>query len=197
MLCVRRLMTTCDCKSRRKINMDVPMTEILITEEELQARIKELGEEITKDFSGKDVVVVGVLKGSFIFVADLVRHIDLPLTLDFVACSSYGSSTVSSGVVRIMKDLDRPIEGKHVIVVEDIVDTGTTLDYLIKNFKSRGVASLHLVTLLNKPERRKVDVPVDYTGFVIPDKFVGGFGLDYDEKYRNLPYICVLDPERL
>ena len=152
--------------------------EILLTEEQIQKRVAELGRQITEDYAGKEVVLVGVLKGAIVFFTDLARQIQGDIKMDFISCSSYGSSTVSSGVVRILKDLDRPVEGKHVIVVEDIVDTGTTLSYL-----------------LNKPDRRKVDVHVDYEGFVIPDEFVIGYGLDFDEKYRHLPYIGILKEE--
>ena len=169
--------------------------ELLLSEEKIQKRVAELGRQITEDYTGKEVVLVGVLKGAVVFFADLLRHIEGNVSMDFISCSSYGSSTVSSGVVRILKDLDRPVEGKHVIVVEDIVDTGTTLSYLLENLQSRKAASVRLCSLLNKPERRKVDVYVDYEGFVIPDEFVIGYGLDYDEKYRQLPYIGILKEE--
>ncbi len=169
--------------------------EVLISEEELKQRVAELGKQISEDYRGEDVVLVCVLKGAVMFFSDLARHITGNVTLDFISCSSYGSSTVSSGVVRILKDLDRPVEGKNVVVVEDIVDTGTTLHYLLKNLKSRNAKSVRLAALLNKPDRRKVDVYVDYQGFVIPDYFVVGYGLDYDEKYRQLPYVGVLKEE--
>ena len=169
--------------------------ELLLSEEQIQKRVAELGRQITEDYTGKEVVLVGVLKGAVVFFADLLRHIEGNVSMDFISCSSYGSSTVSSGVVRILKDLDRPVEGKHVIVVEDIVDTGITLSYLLENLQSRKAASVRLCSLLNKPERRKVDVYVDYEGFVIPDEFVIGYGLDYDEKYRQLPYIGILKEE--
>lgn len=169
--------------------------EVLISEEELKQRVAELGMQISEDYRGEDVVLVCVLKGAVMFFSDLARHITGNVTLDFISCSSYGSSTVSSGVVRILKDLDRPVEGKNVVVVEDIVDTGTTLHYLLKNLKSRNAKSVRLAALLNKPDRRKVDVHVDYQGFVIPDYFVVGYGLDYDEKYRQLPYVGVLKEE--
>ena len=169
--------------------------EVLISEEELKQRVAELGKQISEDYRGEDVVLVCVLKGAVMFFSDLSRHITGNVTLDFISCSSYGSSTVSSGVVRILKDLDRPVEGKNVVVVEDIVDTGTTLHYLLKNLKSRNAKSVRLAALLNKPDRRKVDVHVDYQGFVIPDYFVVGYGLDYDEKYRQLPYVGVLKEE--
>ena len=169
--------------------------EILLTEEQIQKRVAELGRQITEDYAGKEVVLVGVLKGAIVFFTDLARQIQGDIKMDFISCSSYGSSTVSSGVVRILKDLDRPVEGKHVIVVEDIVDTGTTLSYLLENLQSRKAASVRLCSLLNKPDRRKVDVYVDYEGFVIPDEFVIGYGLDFDEKYRHLPYIGILKEE--
>ena len=169
--------------------------EVLISEEELKQRVAELGKQISEDYRGEDVVLVCVLKGAVMFFSDLARHITGNVTLDFISCSSYGSSTVSSGVVRILKDLDRPVEGKNVVVVEDIVDTGTTLHYLLKNLKSRNAKSVRLAALLNKPDRRKVDVHVDYQGFVIPDYFVVGYGLDYDEKYRQLPHVGVLKEE--
>ena len=169
--------------------------ELLLSEEQIQKRVAELGRQITEDYRGKEIVLVGVLKGAIVFFIDLARHIEGDVKMDFISCSSYGSSTVSSGVVRILKDLDRPVEGKHVIVVEDIVDTGTTLSYLLENLQSRKAASVRLCSLLNKPDRRKVDVYVDYEGFVIPDEFVIGYGLDYDEKYRQLPYIGILKEE--
>lgn len=168
---------------------------ILLDEEQIKERVKQLGQQITEDYKDENILVVGILKGAMIFLADLVRNIDVPTSFDFMAVSSYGAGTVSSGVVRIMKDLDKSIEGKHVIIVEDIVDTGLTLQYLVENIRSRGPASLKLCTLLDKPDRRKVDVPVDYKGFSIPDEFVVGYGLDYNERYRNLPYIAVLKPE--
>ena len=169
--------------------------ELLLSEEQIQKRVAELGRQITEDYKGKEIVLVGVLKGAIVFFTDLARYIEGDVKMDFISCSSYGSSTVSSGVVRILKDLDRPVEGKHVIVVEDIVDTGTTLSYLLENLQSRKAASVRLCSLLNKPDRRKVDVYVDYEGFVIPDEFVIGYGLDYDEKYRQLPYIGILKEE--
>lgn len=172
--------------------MNEPVERVLLSEEELKFRVAEIGAQITADYEGKDVVIVGVLKGSVIFLADLVREIKIPITIDFISCSSYGNSSESSGVVRILKDLDRSVEGKHVVVVEDIVDTGTTLNYLLENLRSRNAASVKLVALLNKPERRKVQVHVDYNGFNIPDHFVIGYGLDYAEQFRHLPYIGVL-----
>jgi len=171
------------------------MAEILIDEPALQAAIKRMGEQITQDYTGKDLLLIGVLKGAIMFMVDLARSINLPLTLDFMAISSYGASTVSSGVVRILKDLDSSIEGKHVLIVEDIIDSGMTLSYLADYLKARGPASLKICALLNKPDRRTSDVAIDYHGFDIPDKFVVGYGLDYAEVYRNLPYIGVLKPE--
>lgn len=165
---------------------------ILLSKEQIDKRVAELGAMISKDYEGKELVLVGVLKGSVVFLADLARQITCPLRLDFMSCSSYGNSTKSSGVVRILKDLDKSIEGKHVLVVEDIVDTGTTLNYLLENLKSRKAASVKLATLLNKPSRRKVDVKIDYNGFDVEDEFVVGYGLDYAELYRNLPYIGIL-----
>ncbi len=168
---------------------------VLYSEEVLAAKVAEIGAKITKDYLGKDLLVIGVLKGANIFLGDLVRKIDLPVQIDFIAASSYGSSTESSGVVRILKDLDYSIEGKHVMIVEDIIDTGLTLHYLLDNFNSRNPASLSVCTLLDKPERRKVQIDVAYKGFDIPDEFIVGYGIDYDEKYRNLPYIATLKPK--
>ncbi|QIB28062.1 hypoxanthine phosphoribosyltransferase [Caloranaerobacter azorensis] len=175
--------------------MEQDIRQILIETDELQKRIKELGQEITRDYKDKDLVVICVLKGAVMFMSDLCKNIDLPLSIDFMAVSSYGSSTQSSGVVRILKDLDSSIEDRDVLIVEDIIDTGLTLSYLVENLKSRGPKSVKLCTLLNKPERRKTDVKVDYIGFTIPDEFVVGYGLDFNEKYRNLPYICILKEE--
>ncbi|MBE3593326.1 MAG: hypoxanthine phosphoribosyltransferase [Thermoanaerobacter sp.] len=169
--------------------------EILITEEQLKEKVKELGQIITKDYQGKDLVLLGVLKGAIMFMADLSRAIDLPLSIDFMAVSSYGSSTQSSGIVKIIKDHDINIEGKDVLIVEDIIDSGLTLSYLRKTLLERKPRSLKICTILDKPERRETDVKVDYCGFKIPDKFVVGYGLDFDEKYRNLPFIGVLKPE--
>ncbi|GAB6157996.1 hypoxanthine phosphoribosyltransferase [Desulfotomaculum varum] len=168
---------------------------ILLNEQQIQERVKQLGQQITADYRGESILMVGILKGAMIFLADLVRNIEIPTFFDFMAVSSYGAGTVSSGVVRILKDLDKSVEGKHVIIVEDIVDTGLTLQYLLENMKSRGPASLKVCTLLDKPDRRKVDIPIDYNGFRIPDEFVVGYGLDFNERYRNLPYIAVLKPE--
>ncbi len=170
---------------------------VLLSEEQIAARIKELGEEITRDYAGKDLVLVGILKGCALFLSDLCRQIDLPLSFDFVAVSSYGADTKSSGVVRILKDLDESVESKHVLIVEDIIDTGLTLrlSYLLENIRSRRAASVKVCTLLDKPSRRRVEVPVDYRGFTVEDQFVVGYGMDYAGKYRSLPYIGLLKPE--
>jgi len=165
---------------------------ILVPAADIAERVKALGAQISKDYQGQEILVVGILKGSTIFLADLVRQIDLPLAIDFVAISSYGNATSSSGVVRILKDLEESIEGRHILVVEDIIDTGLTLNYLLKNLQSRKPASVKVCALLDKPSRRKVDVSIDYLGFTIPDEFVVGYGLDFNERYRNLPDACVL-----
>lgn len=161
----------------------------MIDEEELDECVRGLAEEITRDFEGQQVHVIGVLKGCFVFLADLVRHIDLDVSVDFLGLSSYGDSTRSSGVVRMTQDLSEPIEGQHVIVVEDIVDTGLTMKYLLENLRTRHPASLSVCSLLHKPKGQTVEVPIRYKGFTIPDKFVVGYGLDYAELYRNLPFI--------
>jgi hypoxanthine phosphoribosyltransferase len=168
---------------------------VLLEEEVIRKRVEELGRQITQDYQGKDLVLVGILKGAVVFFADLIRHVELPMSMDFMAISSYGNATKSAGVVRILKDLDKDIVGKHIIIVEDIVDSGLTLSFLKENLLSRGAASLRICALLDKPERRKVDIRADYQGFSIPDAFVVGYGLDYAEYYRNLPYIGVLKPE--
>ncbi len=175
--------------------MNKDIREILISEEALKAKIAELGTKITEDYKGKELLLVCVLKGAVIFVSDLMRKIDLPLDIDFMAISSYGSETKSSGVVRILKDLNTGIEGKHVLIVEDIIDSGLTLSYLVDNLRSRGPESVEICTILDKPERRSIDLDIKYTGFQVPDEFVVGYGLDYAEKYRNLPYIAVLKEE--
>ena len=162
-------------------------------EAELQKRIKEVAEEIDKDYIGKEIVVVCVLKGGVFFLCELAKRIQVPVSMDFMSVSSYGSETKSSGVVKIVKDLDEPLKDKDVLVVEDIVDSGRTLSHLLKMLNDRGPRSIKLCTLLDKPERRVVDVNVDYTGFTIPDEFVVGYGLDYDQRYRNLPYIGVVE----
>lgn len=169
--------------------------EILLDEETLRRKNKELGEIISRDYKGKDLVLIGVLKGSVMFMADLMKEITIPCSMDFMAVSSYGNSTSSSGVVRILKDLDFEIEGKDVLVIEDIIDSGVTLKYLMEYLRARKANSLEVVCLLNKPERRKVDMNVKYTGFTVPDEFLIGYGLDYAEKYRNLPFIGILKEE--
>ena len=169
--------------------------EVILGEEEINQRILKLGKEISKDYKGKDLVLIGVLKGSVMFMADLAKRIDIPCSMDFMAVSSYGTSTKTSGVVRILKDLDFQIEGKEVLIVEDIIDTGITLKFLLENLFARKPKSVEIVCLLNKEERRKVQIPVKYVGFNVPDFFLVGFGLDYAEKYRNLPYIDVLKEE--
>ena len=169
------------------------ITETLIDEESLQARIRELGEEVSADYAGKDLLLIGVLKGAVFFMSDLMRNLTIPCEIDFMAISSYGDSTDSSGVVRILKDLDINIEGRDVLVVEDIIDSGLTLSYLVRNLEAREPASLQVCALLTKPDRREIDVPVRYTGFEIPNRFVIGYGLDFAERYRNLPYVGVLD----
>lgn len=168
---------------------------VLLSEEEVDAKIQQIGEQISKDYAGKQVHLVCVLKGGSFFMCELAKRISVPVSLDFMSVSSYGSETKSSGVVRIVKDLDEPLKGKNVIVIEDIVDSGRTLSYLLDMLKDRGPESLRLCTLLDKPDRRVVDVNVDYTGFRIPDEFVVGYGLDYDQKYRNLPYIGIVEFE--
>lgn len=175
--------------------MEKDIKEVLFTDEELQQRIQQLGQQITQDYAGKEIIMIGILRGAVIFMADLARAIKVPVTLDFMAVSSYGTGTESSGVVRILKDLNEDVAGRHLLIVEDIIDSGLTLKYLWNNLKSRHPASIRICTLLNKPERRKADVEVDYNGFNIPDEFVVGYGLDYAEKYRNLPYIGILKPE--
>jgi hypoxanthine phosphoribosyltransferase len=171
------------------------IAEILITPERLQTRVAELGAEISNDYAGQDLLLLAVLKGSVLFLSDLMRHIAVPHAIDFMATSSYGTGMESSGVVRILKDLDAPIEGRNVLIVEDIIDTGRTLGYLMRILQARLPRSLRTCALLDKATRREVPVQVDYTGFEIPDKFVFGYGLDYAELYRNLPYVAVLAPE--
>ncbi|MCR4832402.1 MAG: hypoxanthine phosphoribosyltransferase [Butyrivibrio sp.] len=166
---------------------------VLLTEEEVDARIQALGDQITKDYQGKTVHLVCVLKGGVFFMCELAKRIKVPVTMDFMSASSYGSDTKSSGVVKIVKDLDEPLKDKNVLIVEDIIDSGRTLSYLIKMLGDREPADIKLCTLLDKPERRVTDVKVDYSGFNIPDEFVVGYGLDYDQKYRNLPYIGVVE----
>ncbi len=177
--------------------MERDVGEILIDEESLAGRIRELGREISVDYAGRELLLVGVLKGAVFFMADLMRSITVPCEIDFMAISSYGASTDSSGVVRILKDLDINIEGRHVLVVEDIIDSGLTLSYLIRNLESREPASLEVCSLLTKPDRREIEVDVRYVGFEIPNRFVIGYGLDFAERYRNLPYVGVLHEELL
>lgn len=166
--------------------------EILITEEEIRTKVEELGRLITRDYQGKDLLLVGILKGAVIFMSELVQKIEFPVKMDFMAVSSYGKSSTSTGEVRIIKDLDYSVEGKHILVVEDIIDTGYTLSYLIDNLEKRGAKSVRACTFLDKPDRRKVDIPVDYMGYEVPDEFIVGYGLDYAEMYRNLPYVAAL-----
>jgi hypoxanthine phosphoribosyltransferase len=168
--------------------------EVLLTEDQIQARVAELGAQLNADFAGLEPVLISVLKGSIVFLADLVRSMELPLSIDIMEVSSYGAATETSGQVRILKDLSNPIEGRHVIVVEDIIDTGLTLNYLLRYLREKGPASLRICCLLDKPARRLTEIPIDYVGFTIPDRFVVGYGLDYGERYRNLPYVGVLRP---
>lgn len=167
---------------------------ILLTEDQIHERIKELGKQISADYVGKDLLVIGILKGAVLFMADLLRAIDIPVKMDFMAVSSYGASTSSSGIVRITKDLDQSVEGKELLIVEDIVDTGLTLTYLLQNLSTRKPAGVKCCVLLDKPSRRKVSIVPNYSGFTIPDEFVVGYGLDYAELYRNLPYVSILSP---
>jgi len=178
-----------------RLDLEEGVGEILIGEQELQARIVELGVQISRDYAGRDLLLVGVLKGAVFFMADLMRELTVPCEIDFMAISSYGAGTDSSGVVRILKDLDINISDRHVLVVEDIIDSGLTLSYLMRSLKARKPATVEICALLTKPERREVDVPVAYVGFEIPNRFVIGYGLDFDERYRNLPYVAVLHPD--
>jgi len=171
------------------------VSEVLISHQQIRERTEELGRQITEDYDGKDPLLICILKGGLMFLADLMREVDLPLEIDFIAVSSYGDSTESSGVVRILMDLERNIQGRHVLIVEDIIDTGRTLSYIIENLRTRGPASVKVCTLLDKPARRELEIPIDYVGFTIPDKFVIGYGLDYGEIYRNLPFVGILKPE--
>jgi hypoxanthine phosphoribosyltransferase len=176
-----------------RVSVEPGPGEVLVTAEELQRRVAELGEEISRDYAGRPLLLVGVLKGAVFFLSDLMRFIDIPVEVDFMAVASYGSATDSSGVVRILKDLDAAIEGRDVLIVEDIVDSGLTLQYLLRNLGSRNPRTLEVCALLTKPERRKVDLPTRYVGFEIPDRFVVGYGLDYLERHRNLPFVAVLE----
>jgi hypoxanthine phosphoribosyltransferase len=176
----------------RMIHDDVE--EVLLSSDALQQRVRELGRQLSADYAGRDPVLVSVLKGSIVFLADLMRAMEIPLSLDLMEVSSYGSGTETSGQVRILKDLSASIEGRDVLVVEDIIDTGLTLNYLLRYLAERNPASLRICCLLDKPARRLAEIEIDYTGFTIPDRFVIGYGLDYDERYRNLPYVGVLRP---
>ena len=167
--------------------------EVLVSAEDLQRRVAELGAQISRDYAGKPLLLVGVLKGAVFFLSDLMRHVDIPVEIDFMAVASYGSATDSSGVVRILKDLDAAIDGRDVLIVEDIVDSGLTLQYLMRNLGSRNPRTLEVCALLVKPERRKVELPTKYVGFEIEDRFVVGYGLDYAERYRNLPFVAALE----
>jgi hypoxanthine phosphoribosyltransferase len=178
-----------------QIQADPAVAEILIEADALGARIAELGAEVSTDYAGRELLLIGVLKGAVFFMADLMRQLTVPCEVDFMAISSYGAATDSSGVVRILKDLDINIEGRDVLVVEDIIDSGLTLSYLMRNLESREPASLEVCALLTKPARREIDVPVRYVGFEIPNRFVIGYGLDFAERYRNLPYVAVLAEE--
>jgi hypoxanthine phosphoribosyltransferase len=171
---------------------DAAIGEILVQADDLQHRVRELGEQITHDYEGRELLLIGVLKGAVFFLSDLMRRIEVPCEVDFMAVASYGSSTDSSGVVRILKDLDAAIEGRHVMIVEDIVDSGLTLNYLMRNLGARNPATLEVCALLTKPERRKVELPTRYVGFEIPNRFAIGYGLDHSERYRNLPYVAAL-----
>ena len=167
--------------------------EILVQRDDLQRRVGELGSQISEDYGDRELLLVGVLKGAVFFLSDLMRHLEVACSVDFMAVASYGSSTDTSGVVRILKDLDAPIEGREVLIVEDIVDSGLTLSYLLRTLRARNPASLEVCALLTKPERRKVELPIKYVGFEIPNRFAIGYGLDFDERYRNLPYVATLD----
>lgn len=169
--------------------------DVVISSEQIQQRLREIAGEIDRDYAGQPVLLVGVLKGAFIVMADMARYLTVPVEFDFMAVSSYGSATQTSGVVRILKDLDLDIAGRHVVVVEDIVDSGLTLNYLLRNLRARHPASLEIMTLLSKPDQARIDVPIRYHGFAVPNVFVVGYGLDYAQQYRNLPYVGTLKPE--
>jgi len=175
--------------------MNEQLEKILIAPEELQEKVKELGKKISQDYRGQEVLLVCVLKGAFVFLADLIRALTIPVRVDFIACSSYGTSTESSGVVKILKDLDYPVDNKHILLVEDIVDTGLTLNYIVSILKERHPLSLKICALLDKPERRVAPVKLDYLGFIIPNEFVVGYGLDFNGHFRNLPFIGILKKE--
>ena len=176
-------------------NMKEDVLRVLLSEDEIREKVRELGGKITADYKNSNLMLVTVLKGAVVFLADLMRQIDVPAEIDFMVVSSYGSGVKSSGVVKIVKDLDVPLAGKDILIVEDILDSGLTLSYIKELLESRGPRSIRIATLLDKPSRRKVDLQADYIGFSVPDEFVIGYGLDYDEKYRNLPYIGILKPE--
>ena len=176
-------------------NMKEDVLRVLLSEDEIREKVRELGGKITADYKNSNLMLVTVLKGAVVFLADLMRQIDVPAEIDFMVVSSYGSGVKSSGVVKIVKDLDVPLAGKDILIVEDILDSGLTLSYIKALLESRGPRSIRIATLLDKPSRRKVDLQADYIGFSVPDEFVIGYGLDYDEKYRNLPYIGILKPE--
>ncbi|MGF9908007.1 hypoxanthine phosphoribosyltransferase [Brevibacillus porteri] len=175
--------------------MNQDIEKILLSEEDIAVKVRELGKTLAAEYKDKNPLVICVLKGAVVFMADLIRHMDIPCEMDFMAVSSYGSGTESSGMVKILKDLDTSVQNRHVLVVEDIMDSGLTLSRLVELLRHREAASVKVVTLLNKPERRKVDISPDYKGYDVPDEFVVGYGLDYSEHYRNLPYIGVLKPE--
>ena len=175
--------------------MNDAIAEVIITEDEIQSKIQQMAKEISADYAGREIRMVGVLKGAFMVISDLARALEVPLSIDFMSVASYGSGTSTSGVVRILKDLDGDIAGQHVLVVEDVIDSGLTLNWLLKNLRSRNPASIEVAALLRKPAAALVDVPVKYTGFDIENTFVVGYGLDYAERYRNLPYIATLRPE--
>ncbi len=176
-------------------NMKDDVLRVLLSEDEIRAKVQEMGKKLSEDYKGKNLLLVTVLKGAVVFLADLMRQIDVPAEIDFMVVSSYGSGIKSSGVVKIVKDLDVPLAGKDILIVEDILDSGMTLSYIKELLQSRGPRSIRIVTLLDKPARRKVDLQADYAGFEVPDEFVVGYGLDFDERYRNLPYIGILKPE--
>ncbi|MCK4776811.1 MAG: hypoxanthine phosphoribosyltransferase [Actinomycetia bacterium] len=175
--------------------MKEKVKEVLITEANIKEKVRELGEQISNDYAGKEILVIGILKGAIIFLADLIRELKIPVYIDFIAVSSYGAATKSSGIVRILKDLDEDIRNKHVLLIEDIIDTGLTLNYLLKNLKSRGPASLEVCTLLQKKEKQRVPLDIKYVGFAIPDVFVVGYGLDYAQQHRCIPRICSIEFE--
>jgi len=185
-------MSSAETMARAPIHDDVE--EILLTSEQIAERVAQLGGQLAADYAERDPVLVSVLKGSFVFLADLIRTMEIPVSVDLMEVSSYGGATESSGQVRILKDLSGPIQGRNVVLVEDIIDTGLTLNYLLKYLHDKGPASIRICCLLDKPARRLAEIPIDYRGFIIPDRFVIGYGLDYDERYRNLPYIGVLKP---